>query len=283
VASAKLFAHLPLEQTRHNTSVAAAREIEGQSSPDGVVRTLLEARALIDSTVSAHRHGAGHAPLAKTGADAGGDAESVVQLIGSATRRVTAVLSGNLEQSEAVAAGIALLSVRRRRAERGAHPVAIRLLAAPQALTTPLVSSVAPRTPHCQVRTVDNELDQILMVDGRTLLVRSDGPSHTGPQVTAIEEPGACRAVELLLIGAWRAGSPLAEHSRSGARLGTHIRTSVLESLYAGRPDAVAADRMDISLRTYRRHVADVMRELGAESRFQAGVRAVELRLLAHV
>ncbi|MBY8879785.1 helix-turn-helix transcriptional regulator [Actinacidiphila acidipaludis] len=247
------------------------------------MRTLLEARALIDSTMSAHRHGAGHAPLATTGTEAGTEGESVARLIGGAARRVTAVLSGDPGQSEAVATGIARLTAGQRRADRGVHPVAIRLLAAPQALETSLVRTVAPKTPHCQVRTVDNELDQILMVDGRTLLVRSDGPPGHEPLVTAIEEPGACRAIELLLIGAWRAGSPLAEQSRPGARLGTQIRTSVLESLYAGRPDAVAADRMDISLRTYRRHVADVMRELGAESRFQAGVRAVELRLLAHV
>src|SRR5690348_9771672 len=106
VASAKQFAQLPLSQTRQSPTMAASREIEGQNSSDGVVRTLLEARALIDSTVSAHRHGTGHAPLAKAGPEAGGDGDSVVRLIGSATRRVTAVLSGNLEQSDAVAAGI---------------------------------------------------------------------------------------------------------------------------------------------------------------------------------
>jgi DNA-binding NarL/FixJ family response regulator len=36
-----------------------------------------------------------------------------------------------------------------------------------------------------------------------------------------------------------------------------------------------------VSLRTYRRHVAEIMRELDANSRFQAGARAVELGLLA--
>ena len=38
---------------------------------------------------------------------------------------------------------------------------------------------------------------------------------------------------------------------------------------------------MQVSLRTYRRYVAEIMRELGANSRFQAGVRAVELGLLS--
>ena len=54
----------------------------------------------------------------------------------------------------------------------------------------------------------------------------------------------------------------------------------ILEQLCAGRTDDVAAREIDVSLRTYRRHVADIMRELGATSRFQAGARAVELGLL---
>jgi DNA-binding NarL/FixJ family response regulator len=42
----------------------------------------------------------------------------------------------------------------------------------------------------------------------------------------------------------------------------------------------VAARELNVSLRTYRRHVAEILRELGASSRFQAGARAVELGLM---
>ncbi|MEU9115333.1 hypothetical protein AB0D04_27020 [Streptomyces sp. NPDC048483] len=37
---------------------------------------------------------------------------------------------------------------------------------------------------------------------------------------------------------------------------------------------------LSMSVRTYRRHVAEIMRLLGVKSRFQAGARAMQMRLL---
>jgi DNA-binding NarL/FixJ family response regulator len=62
--------------------------------------------------------------------------------------------------------------------------------------------------------------------------------------------------------------------------LRSDLARRILEQLRAGRTDDVAAREIDVSLRTYRRHVAEIMRALGANSRFQAGARAVELGLL---
>lgn len=47
-----------------------------------------------------------------------------------------------------------------------------------------------------------------------------------------------------------------------------------------GHIDEVAARATNVSLRTYRRHVAEIVHELDANSRFQAGARAVEYGLL---
>ncbi len=41
----------------------------------------------------------------------------------------------------------------------------------------------------------------------------------------------------------------------------------------------MAARELSVSVRTYRRYVAEMMSLLGADSRFQAGVRAAELGL----
>jgi DNA-binding NarL/FixJ family response regulator len=49
--------------------------------------------------------------------------------------------------------------------------------------------------------------------------------------------------------------------------------------LGAGLKDETAARELGLSLRTYRRRVADLMAALGADSRFQAGLRARELGL----
>jgi DNA-binding CsgD family transcriptional regulator len=51
-------------------------------------------------------------------------------------------------------------------------------------------------------------------------------------------------------------------------------RRFLLEQLASGAQDEQIARRLGLSLRTVRRRVADVMSELGATSRFQAGVEA---------
>lgn len=53
----------------------------------------------------------------------------------------------------------------------------------------------------------------------------------------------------------------------------------VLELMGTGRTDEVAARELGMSVRTFRRHVSEVMQHLGASSRFQAGLRAAELGL----
>ncbi|MFD1047505.1 DNA-binding response regulator, partial [Kibdelosporangium lantanae] len=54
----------------------------------------------------------------------------------------------------------------------------------------------------------------------------------------------------------------------------------LLRSLYSGLPDETAAAEIGLSVRTYRRHVAALLRDMGVTSRFQAGVRAHEFGLL---
>jgi DNA-binding CsgD family transcriptional regulator len=52
------------------------------------------------------------------------------------------------------------------------------------------------------------------------------------------------------------------------------LRRFLLQQLAAGAKDEQIARSLDLSLRTVRRRIADVMSDLGADSRFQAGVEA---------
>ncbi|MGI5530482.1 response regulator transcription factor [Streptomyces syringium] len=49
---------------------------------------------------------------------------------------------------------------------------------------------------------------------------------------------------------------------------------TIVRLLAAGLKDEAIARRLGMSLRTARRHIADIMETLGAESRFQAGMLA---------
>jgi DNA-binding CsgD family transcriptional regulator len=71
----------------------------------------------------------------------------------------------------------------------------------------------------------------------------------------------------------WETAQPVPGLQESGAR--PDLRRFLLEQMAAGSTDEVIARRLGIGLRTVRRRVAAMMAELGADSRFQAGVEAV--------
>jgi DNA-binding NarL/FixJ family response regulator len=52
-------------------------------------------------------------------------------------------------------------------------------------------------------------------------------------------------------------------------------RSFLLRQLLSGAKDEQIARTMGLSLRTIRRRIADLMIELGADTRFQAGAEAV--------
>ena len=52
------------------------------------------------------------------------------------------------------------------------------------------------------------------------------------------------------------------------------LRRFLLQQLATGAQDEQIARTLGISLRTVRRRVSDVMTEVGADTRFQAGVEA---------
>jgi DNA-binding CsgD family transcriptional regulator len=58
------------------------------------------------------------------------------------------------------------------------------------------------------------------------------------------------------------------------------LTRAILKQLAEGAKDEVTARRLSISVRTTRRHIANLTTELGAQSRFQAGVLAERLGLL---
>ena len=97
---------------------------------------------------------------------------------------------------------------------------------------------------------------------------------HPGDRAgLVIRDPNVVSIFVRMFGFAWELGEPfLAEESRSDQL--TSIQRSILRALASGHPDEVIARRMGISVRTCRRHIAKMLDDLGAESRFQAGVKA---------
>jgi len=97
------------------------------------------------------------------------------------------------------------------------------------------------------------------------------GNTETTPRIL-VRQRGLVQGFALLFDQLWAQASPLREYER-GAK-GTETRRQLLQQLATGAQDEQIARRLGLSLRTVRRRVADLMVELGADSRFQAGVEA---------
>jgi DNA-binding CsgD family transcriptional regulator len=86
-----------------------------------------------------------------------------------------------------------------------------------------------------------------------------------------VRQQGLVESLSLWFEELWsRAAAPSFEEPRQQVDL----RRFLLEQLAAGAHDEQIARKLGISLRTVRRRVAGLMTELGADSRFQAGVEA---------
>jgi DNA-binding CsgD family transcriptional regulator len=116
------------------------------------------------------------------------------------------------------------------------------------------------------------EVPTRLLVIGRTHAVLPEPLGDAAMPRILVRQRGIVEALRLLFDRLWEQASPVAEYER-GAK-GDEVRRQLLHQLASGAQDEQIARRLGMSLRTVRRRVAEVMAELGADSRFQAGVEA---------
>jgi hypothetical protein len=89
-----------------------------------------------------------------------------------------------------------------------------------------------------------------------------------------VQDPTVVSALVRVHQGWWRCGeNPASNQSPQEPRL--HL-LPVLACLREGVSDRVGAARLGLSPRTYTRRVNELLKELGATSRFQAGILAAQ-------
>jgi DNA-binding NarL/FixJ family response regulator len=130
------------------------------------------------------------------------------------------------------------------------------------------------------------------MIDRHTVILAAPptpvGPTGAADRMYTVVSGGTLVAgLATLFEASWQAATDLLDLTDPGwdaaaegapPRLDADSR-AVLGSLRDGLTDEAAARRLGLSLRTYRRRVAELMVRLDARSRFQAGARAGELGL----
>jgi DNA-binding CsgD family transcriptional regulator len=120
-------------------------------------------------------------------------------------------------------------------------------------------------------------------VPGRSLVVDREVALLPIPTVedgrhglAVVREPNVVAWVIATFEQLWAEASPLEEvihHERDETEL-DQTRAAILRLMAEGEKDEAISRRLSISVRTCRRHIADYMAQVGATSRFQAGVIA---------
>ncbi|WP_327304968.1 helix-turn-helix transcriptional regulator [Streptomyces sp. NBC_01298] len=121
-----------------------------------------------------------------------------------------------------------------------------------------------------QVRTVGDGLMRMILVDRHTGLmeVRDDIKA-----ALVVREPNVVQFMVQTFERCWSEAEPFSttigpEQARS---ISDELRQTIVRLLAEGLEDKVIARRLGMSERTCQRHIAEIMRAVGAKSRFQAG------------
>ncbi|MFL6055073.1 MAG: DNA-binding response regulator [Actinoallomurus sp.] len=172
---------------------------------------------------------------------------------------------------------------RMRRRAAGADGPVVRKLYTPAALTDEEQRShlLKLASLDAQVRICGTGLlpHETIIIDRRVVILA--GTSTRGDrEFTVTTSQTLISGVYALFEATWEAATELTDYlNREPPEVDAEGRR-ILRALGDGLTDEVAARRLGLSLRTYRRRVAELMRLLGSESRFQAGVHAGELGLI---
>ncbi|WP_030385698.1 helix-turn-helix domain-containing protein [Streptomyces sp. NRRL S-241] len=127
-----------------------------------------------------------------------------------------------------------------------------------------------------QVRTVPTLPNRVIIFDRRAALIAAD-TGNTGAGAALVTSPGMITLLCSLFEHVWHSAEPLGAAARSESGTLTKQQLAVLRMMAEGRTDEAIANGLGVSSRTVRRTATGLLSDLNARSRFQAGVRAVQL------
>lgn len=124
-----------------------------------------------------------------------------------------------------------------------------------------------------QARVLPQVPVKLLIVDGTTAILplAGDGPSRPGQaRAVVVTDSALTSALQVLFDQLWGQATPLRLTESANA----DPVTNLINLLASGMKDEAIARQLRISGRTLRRRIAQVQDQLGATSRFQAGLQA---------
>ncbi|NHC15585.1 helix-turn-helix domain-containing protein [Motilibacter deserti] len=127
-----------------------------------------------------------------------------------------------------------------------------------------------------EVRTTEIVTGRLVAFDRKLAFISR---SSSGGGATVLRQSDVVEYLCDLFEQNWQNAAPFGDEGMT-PDLRDSMRRTLLEMLARGMKDEAIARTLGMSLRTCRRRIAEVMDEVGARSRFEAGVKAAQLRLL---
>ncbi|MER6450433.1 helix-turn-helix transcriptional regulator [Streptomyces venezuelae] len=127
----------------------------------------------------------------------------------------------------------------------------------------------------CEVRTVPSLPNRMIIYDRKLAMIASDA-DDTGAGAVQVSSPGMVTALLTLFDSVWQAADQLEAPVQPAPGELTCQQAEALRLLALGLTDEAIATRLAVSPRTARRITSSLMTHLGARSRFQAGVLAIQ-------
>ena len=125
-----------------------------------------------------------------------------------------------------------------------------------------------------EIRSAETLPHRLVVFDRAVSFLPVD-PLRPSRGALVVREPAINANLVTLFESLWATAVDVEQALESAAPAASELDRAVLLLMSSGVKDEAAARQLNVSDRTYRRHVADILARLGASSRFQAGVEAV--------
>ncbi|MFF5207115.1 hypothetical protein [Streptosporangium sp. NPDC000396] len=157
--------------------------------------------------------------------------------------------------------------------------LAVKAVYHPKALDDPIMAAYLRDVVGLggQIHITEDPMDRMVIFDRSVAVVPID-PKESSRGALLVREPGLVSQLVTYFDGVWQAATDLRDFTDPCTEppLLSDLERRVLAVMATADKDEIAAREIDVSVRTYRRYVADLMARLGAVNRFQAALRAKE-------